>query len=64
MFSTNTFAVACVAALSKLALADQPVHCFKSQIAGNWTFEVSREAVKAELGAADSICSHELPNKL
>ena len=35
----------------------------KSQIAGYWTFEVAREAVRPDLNTADSICTHELPNK-
>ena len=35
----------------------------KSQIAGFWTFEVSREAMKPDLFNAESICTHELPNK-
>jgi len=80
MFSyTKAFTVACIAAISPIALADQPVHCkslsasfsgsnyydagLKSQVAGYWTFEVSREAIKPDLATADSICSHELPNK-
>ena len=35
----------------------------KSQIAGYWTFEVSREAVRPDLFTTESICTHELPNK-
>ena len=76
--STKAFTLACIAAISNVALADQPVHCkylpkassnqkltriiytgMKSQIAGYWTFEVSREAVKPDLNSSESICTHE-----
>ena len=35
----------------------------KSQVAGYWTFEVSREAIIPDLKNAESVCTHELPNK-
>ena len=63
-FPSKTFSLGCVvASLVSLVSADQPVHCLKSQIAGFWTFEVSSESVKADLGQSESICTHELPNK-
>jgi len=35
----------------------------KSQIAGYWTFEVSSEESRPDLATADTVCTHELPNK-
>jgi len=33
-------------------------------VAGYWTLEVSNEALQAQLGNAETICTHELPNKV
>jgi len=35
----------------------------KSHVAGFWTLEVSREAVAPNLANAETVCTHELPNK-
>ena len=59
----SKFIVACTAAIAAVTRADQPVHCLKSQVAGYWTFEISTEMIKPDFAKAQTVCTHELPNK-
>jgi hypothetical protein len=50
--------------LAGFANADQPVHCIKDNVIGDWTFEVTRNAILPDIFQSHTICTHELPNKL
>lgn len=42
--------------------ADQPVHCLRQDIYGDWTFKVSKDANTVDLFEQSNVCSHNLPN--
>lgn len=42
--------------------ADQPVHCLRQDIYGEWTFKVSKEQDLVNLFEAKDICTHNMPN--
>ena len=46
------------------AKTDQPVHCVKSQIAGEWRLHVSKEEAIINLFETADVCTHTLPNRL
>jgi len=50
--------------LAGFAAADQPVHCLKNDVLGDWTFEVIADSYLPDLFGSLSVCTHELPNKL
>ena len=47
---------------SMVARADQPVHCLRQDIYGDWTFKVSKDANTVDLFEQSNVCSHNLPN--
>jgi len=53
-----------VLSLAGLAAADQPVHCYKDQVIGDWEFKVTTESMLPDLFNSESVCTHMLPNKL
>jgi hypothetical protein len=53
-----------VLALTGLAVADQPVHCYKDLVLGKWNFKITRDSALPNLFNSESVCTHELPNKL
>lgn len=53
-----------VLALIGLVAADQPVHCIKENVMGDWTFTVTEASTLPNLFNSESVCTHELPNKL
>jgi hypothetical protein len=42
--------------------ADQPVHCLRQDIYGDWTFTVSKDQELINLFEARDICTHNMPN--
>ena len=42
--------------------ADQPVHCLRQDVYGDWTFRVSKESGVVNLFETKDICTHNLPN--
>ena len=56
-------------ALTLLALlgyvrADQPVHCLRQDIYGEWTFKISTTTEYVNLFEARDVCTHNKPNGL
>lgn len=50
--------------LAGLATADQPVHCLKNDVLGDWVFTASRDQFLPDIFSSHSVCTHELPNKV
>ena len=44
--------------------ADQPVHCLKENILGQWQFNVSTEVSEVNLFETKEFCTHTIPNKV
>ena len=44
--------------------ADQPVHCLREQLYGNWQFYVSNESATVNLFDTKEVCTHSIPNKV
>jgi hypothetical protein len=42
--------------------ADQPVHCLRQSIYGEWTFYVSKEKSAVNLFEVADVCTHNMPN--
>ena len=42
--------------------ADQPVHCLRQDIYGDWTFKVSKDQQVVDLFEQSNLCSHNMPN--
>ena len=42
--------------------ADQPVHCLRQDIYGEWTFKVSKEQELINLFESRDVCTHNMPN--
>ena len=42
--------------------ADQPVHCLRQDIYGEWTFQISQTTEFVNLFEARDVCTHNLPN--
>lgn len=45
-----------------MAKADQPVHCLRQNIYGEWTFILSAESQKVNLFEVKDVCTHNMPN--
>ena len=48
--------------LSTFAKADQPVHCLRQEVYGDWTFHISKESESVNLFDVAEVCTHQLPN--
>lgn len=48
----------------KSVRADQPVHCLRQDIYGDWTFKVSKEPEVIDLFEQSAVCTHSLPNRV
>jgi hypothetical protein len=46
----------------KRCLADQPVHCLRQDIYGQWTFKISKDTQTVDLFQASDVCTHKMPN--
>jgi hypothetical protein len=46
------------------AKADQPVHCLRESVYGEWDFHVSKDSQNVNLFESKEVCTHALPNKL
>jgi hypothetical protein len=44
--------------------ADQPVHCVREKLYGQWEFHVGSEAQTVNLFETKEICGHLVPNKV
>jgi len=44
--------------------ADQPVHCLREDLFGNWKFYVSNESSIVNLFDTGEVCTHLIPNKV
>ena len=47
-----------------LIKADQPVHCLRENVVGDWKFHVSKDNQMVNLFEINDICTHKLPNGL
>ena len=44
--------------------ADQPVHCLRESLYGEWDFHVSKESSTVNLFDTQELCTHRVPNKV
>lgn len=44
--------------------ADQPVHCLREQMFGQWKFHVAKQTATVDLFDTAEVCSHNIPNKV
>jgi hypothetical protein len=47
-----------------LVSADQPVHCVRDSLFGEWYFHIAKETAKVDLFKTNEICTHGIPNKI
>lgn len=63
--SFSTFAIAClIANINPFVKADQPVHCLRETLFGQWNFHVSAEKAVVSLWDTNELCTHSVPNKV
>ena len=62
LFSKSIVIGSLYLAEKKAVKADQPVHCLRQDIYGEWTFKVSKEADVVDLFEQSNVCSHNMPN--
>ena len=51
-----------LANLNPFVKADQPVHCLRENIYGQWEFKVSKETSAVNLFESTEVCTHLRPN--
>lgn len=44
--------------------ADQPVHCLRQDLYGEWEFSLNQESQAVDLFNTRDVCTHQQPNKL
>ena len=66
----KSFAVSCLLAnlslsdTQNIVRADQPVHCLREELFGEWIFKVTKDKQTVSLFETEQICSHTIPNKV
>lgn len=64
LFSSSIVLSGLLLSEKKLARADQPVHCLRQDIYGDWTFKVSKDQGTVDLFDTSNVCTHTLPNRV
>jgi hypothetical protein len=58
----KTFALLALLGLTTVVKCDQPVHCLRQNIYGEWTFYLSTEKSAVNLFQVRDVCTHNMPN--
>jgi hypothetical protein len=53
-----------IANINPFVKADQPVHCLRGDVMGEWTFHVAAQTDTIDLFQTQEVCTHMLPNKV
>ena len=67
MFSKTTATLAAFCLINNynpFVKADQPVHCLRDDVFGDWEFTVNTQTENVNLYQANEVCTHQSPNKV
>ena len=54
----TTALLVAAAGLFTSAVADQPVHCLRTQVEGVWVFDIQTDQTEYDIFDAESVCTH------